>query len=129
MTQRDLDPAIAASSDSPTDPLAVLDRFGQAWNDHDLDAALALCHDDCVFESTGPAPDGGRFRGKAQLREAWAPIFANPASHFAVEDTFVAGDRVAQSWRYSWGGGSIRGVDLFRVAAGLVAEKLSYVKG
>ena len=109
--------------------LAVLDRFGRAWNDHDLDAALALVTDDCVFESTGPAPDGGRHQGKEQLRRAWAPIFANPASHFTVEDTFGAGDRIAQRWSYSWGDGHVRGVDLFRVVDGLVAEKLSYVKG
>jgi len=120
---------MAHGETAPADVLAVLDRFGQAWNDHDLDAALALCGDDCVFESTGPAPDGGRFAGKAALREAWGPIFADPASHFTVEDTFVAGDRVAQQWRYSWGSGSVRGVDLFRVVDGLVTEKFSYVKG
>jgi hypothetical protein len=32
-------------------------------------------------------------------------------------------------WRYSWSDGHIRGADLFRVRDGLVAEKLSYVKG
>ena len=39
---------------------SLLDEFGQAWNDHDLDALLALTTDDVVFESTGPAPDGVR---------------------------------------------------------------------
>ena len=123
------DTSNASAKTNTADVLAVLDRFGEAWNDHDLDAALALVSDDCVFESTGPAPEGGRFQGKAQLREAWGSIFANPASRFTVEDTFAAGDRVAQQWRYSWGNGSVRGVDLFRVADGLVREKLSYVKG
>ena len=37
--------------------------------------------------------------------------------------------RATVRWRYSWGDGSIRGVDIFRVQDGKVAEKLSYVKG
>ena len=32
-------------------------------------------------------------------------------------------------WRYDYGDGHVRGVDLFTVRDGLVAEKLSYVKG
>ena len=42
---------------------------------------------------------------------------------------FGAADRVVQLWRYSWDGGHIRGVDVFKVRDGKVAEKLSYVKG
>lgn len=36
---------------------------------------------------------------------------------------------VAQGWRYTWDGGHVRGVDLFRIEDDKVAEKLSYVKG
>jgi hypothetical protein len=43
--------------------------------------------------------------------------------------TFCADDRVVQLWRYSWHGGHVRGVDVFRVRGGKVAEKLLYVKG
>ena len=111
------------------DILATIDAFGAAWAAHDLDAALALVTDDCVFDATGPAPDGTRAEGKAAIREAWAPIFADTASRFEPEETFAAGDRVVQRWRYSWTDGHIRGVDVMRVRDGLVAEKLSYVKG
>jgi hypothetical protein len=48
---------------------------------------------------------------------------------FHAEETFAAEDRVVQRWRYSWVGGHVRGVDVFRVRDGLVSEKLSYVKG
>jgi hypothetical protein len=41
----------------------------------------------------------------------------------------VAGDRAAVRWRFDWGDGHIRGIDLFKVRDGKVAEKLSYVKG
>jgi hypothetical protein len=36
---------------------------------------------------------------------------------------------VVQRWRYSWGSGHVRGVDLLSFRDGKVAEKLSYVKG
>jgi ketosteroid isomerase-like protein len=112
-----------------TDATAIVERFGAAWAAHDLDGALALVTDDCIFEATGPAPDGVRHVGKDAVGAAWAEIFADTASRFEPEETFTADDRVVQRWRYSWAGGHIRGVDLFSVRDGLVAEKLSYVKG
>ena len=111
------------------EPLAVVEQFGTAWGDHDLDACLALVTDDCVFDATGPAPDGTRCEGKDAIRAAWQPIFDDRASNFVAEETFAADDRVVQLWRYSWSGGHIRGVDVFRVRDNLVAEKFSYVKG
>ncbi len=107
----------------------VVEQFGEAWGAHDLEGTLALITDDCVFEATGPAPDGVRHEGRDAVRSAWQAIFADTASRFDAEETVVAGDRVVQRWRYSWDGGHVRGVDLFRVRDGKVAEKLSYVKG
>jgi ketosteroid isomerase-like protein len=107
----------------------VVTSFMAAWIDHDLDAALALISDGCVFEATGPAPDGATYAGREAIREAWAPIFADEASRFHVEETFSAGDRVVQRWSYSWGDGHIRGVDVLTVSDGKIVAKLSYVKG
>ncbi len=109
--------------------LALLEAFVQAWNDHDLDAALALTAADCVFESTGPAPDGERAVGHDALRTAWAPIFADASSRFDVEELIVTADHAVQRWTYHWDGGHVRGVDVFTLRDGKVAEKLSYVKG
>ena len=111
------------------DPLQVVEAFGAAWADHDLDAALALVTDDCVFCATGPPPDGTRHVGRDAIRQAWRSIFEDTSSRFDEEETFVAGERVVQRWRYSWNNGSVRGVDVFRIRDGKVAEKLSYVKG
>jgi ketosteroid isomerase-like protein len=111
------------------EPVEVVEVFGAAWADHDLDAALRLVTDDCVFDATGPAPDGMRHVGRAAIRQAWEAIFSDATSQFEPEETFAAGDRVVQLWRYSWDGGHVRGVDVFRVRGGKVAEKLSYVKG
>jgi uncharacterized protein (TIGR02246 family) len=107
----------------------LVDRFNDTWNRHDLEAALALVSDDCVFDATGPAPDGTRVAGKDAIREAWAGIFADPNSRFSVEESVVAGDRLVQLWRYEWDGGHVRGVDVISTANGLITAKLAYVKG
>ncbi len=109
--------------------LEVVEAFGAAWADHDLDAALSMVTDDCVFDATGPAPDGNRVVGRDAIRRAWQGIFGDSTSRFEAEDTFTIGDRVVQLWRYSWADGHVRGVDVIRVRDGKVAEKLSYVKG
>jgi ketosteroid isomerase-like protein len=110
-------------------PTEVVEAFGAAWADHDLDAALALVTEDCVFDATGPAPDGIRHVGRDLIGKAWQVIFDDATSIFEAEETFAAGDRVVQQWRYSWDGGHVRGVDLFKVRDGKVSEKFSYVKG
>jgi hypothetical protein len=51
---------------------------------------------------------------------------------FTEEESVVLGDRAVVRWRYGWEGdhaGHVRGVDLLLFRDGLVAEKLSYVKG
>jgi ketosteroid isomerase-like protein len=111
------------------EPIEIVEAFGAAWGAHDLDATLGLVTEDVVFESTGPAPDGARHVGIDAVRRAWQPIFEDAASVFEVEECVALGDRVVQRWRYSWAGGHVRGVDVFKVRGGLVAEKLSYVKG
>ena len=111
------------------DAQAVVAMFGEAWVNHDLEGVLNLITDDCVFDATGPAPDGTRSVGRVEIRAAWAPIFEDASSLFEVESTVALDDYVVQQWRYSWSDGHVRGIDLFRVEGDLVAEKHSYVKG
>jgi len=114
--------------------LAAVSRFNQALNAHDLEAVMAAMTDDCVFENTAPAPDGTRFVGRPAVRAYWAAFLAQaPDARFTVEEMLVSGDRCIVRWIYHktkdgvpW---HLRGVDLFRVRDGKVAEKLSYVKG
>src|SRR5213080_2836955 len=81
------------------DALSVVTEFGDAWAAHNLDAALTFITDDCVFDATGPAPDGARHVGREAIRAAWQEIFADTSSTFEPEDTFVCGVRVVQLWR------------------------------
>jgi ketosteroid isomerase-like protein len=108
---------------------AAVGRFQKAFDAKDVDAVMAAMTPDCVFEDTTP-PDGRRHVGADAVRKAWTALFAaSPEAAFTAEEMIEAGDRVVVRWRYAWDGGHVRGVDLFTVRDGLVAEKLSYVKG
>lgn len=114
--------------------IAAVQRFNEAFGRHDVDAIMALMTSDCVFDSTRPTPDGERIEGAGPVRAFWAAFFArSPQARFETEELFAAGDRCAVRWVYHWvregTAGHVRGVDLFRVVDGRVAEKLSYVKG
>jgi uncharacterized protein (TIGR03086 family) len=110
----------------------ALVRFNAAFGSADVDAAMMLVTDDVLFDSTSPAPDGGRHEGRAAVRAAWTAVMGTPGMSFTEEESFVSGDRAVVRWRYAWGGdepGHVRGVDVIRFRDGLVCEKLSYVKG
>ncbi len=110
--------------------LATIEQFNAAFNRHDVAAVMALMSDDVVFENTSPPPDGERHEGQDAVRAFWERFFAgSPEAAFTTEEMFAAGNQCAVRWRYDWGGGHIRGVDLFLVRDGKVAQKLSYVKG
>lgn len=112
----------------------TIDDFNAAFNLHDVDAVMNLMTENCVFESTNPTPDGLRVEGSTAVREFWTKFFAaNPDAYFAAEEMIVSGDRCVVRWIYQktkegkpW---HLRGVDIFRVENGKVAEKLAYVKG
>ena len=113
---------------------SVLTRFNDAFARQDADAVMNLMTDDCVFENTFPAPDGERHVGARNVGEFWRRFFAStPSARFEAEETLVLGDRAVVRWVFHWedGGvaGHVRGIDLFRMRDGKVAEKLSYVKG
>lgn len=129
-----LNPKLAAGAGRDAATRAAVDRFNDAFNRHDVDAIMAAMTGDCVFENTRPAPDGTRVEGAAAVRETWVAFFArSPHARFETEEMFVAGDRAVVRWIYRWTRdgvpGHVRGVDVFRVRDGKVAEKLSYVKG
>jgi ketosteroid isomerase-like protein len=115
--------------------LAAIERFNVAFNARDVDAVMAAMTDDCLFESTCPPPDGVRYEGQAAVRQVWEGLFsASPDVTFEAEDVFAVDDRCTVRWlmRYTGDNGAaqhLRGVDVFRVRDGKVAEKLAYVKG
>ena len=114
--------------------LALVTRFEENFNTYDLDALMADMTEDCVFEHVAPAAVSfGRHEGQAAVRAVWASLAEHfPNYHFDIEDVFGAGDRAACRWTIRWdlpegGQGAGRGVDIFKVRDGKIAEKLTYV--
>jgi len=120
---------------SPTQVTQLIIRFNDALNAHDVDAMMGCLTEDSVFENTSPFPDGTRYEGRATVRAFWEEFFHNGQDqHIEIEDIFACGDRCTMRWVYSWRNtdnstGHIRGVDVSMVRDGLIAQKLTYVKG
>jgi steroid delta-isomerase-like uncharacterized protein len=115
--------------------MALLERFAEAWNRHDLDALMSMMTDDCVFAaSAGTGADGQRHDGKEAVRAAFAAVFESfPDAHWANPRHFVAGSRGVSEWTFT---GTQRdgryvevtGCDLFTLRDGRIAIKNSYRK-
>ncbi|MCA9873519.1 MAG: nuclear transport factor 2 family protein [Anaerolineales bacterium] len=115
--------------------LTLINQFNTAFNQHDIEAVMSLMTEDCIFENTHPRPDGARHNGRWAVRQAFEAFFqSSPQAEFKVEEMFATGNRCIVRWVYYWARekdqhAHVRGVDIFRVQNGQVAEKLSYVKG
>jgi steroid delta-isomerase-like uncharacterized protein len=120
---------------SEADMLALLDRFADAWNRHDIDALMEMMADDCVFEaSAGSQIAGQRSQGKAAVRAAFAAVFdAFPDAHWADPRHFVAGSRGVSEWTFTGTQKDgrrveVNGCDLFTFSDGKIAVKNSFRK-
>jgi ketosteroid isomerase-like protein len=111
--------------------LQIIQRFNQAFVQHDGSLLDGMIAEDCVMESVEPAPDGTRFVGRDACLEFWQKLANNRDGQFADEDIVAIDDRAIIRWRYRFGPGlskSVRGVNVMRVRDGLIVEALGYVK-
>jgi steroid delta-isomerase-like uncharacterized protein len=84
--------------DSPAALELVVARYNEAWNEHDLDAIVALHAPDMVFENVSA---GERAEGAA-VREHIAGIFAAwPDIRFASRRMHLREGLVVQEWTAS----------------------------
>lgn len=127
-------------SSGEVEALALLRRFGKAFNAGDAAAILACVTDD--FEwwlHEGPeAPHGRLVRGRAALEAALAERAARYRElRFSETEVTLAGERVVGTFRargaYAEGvnGGAaidVRGCDLYVLREGRIARKDSYWK-
>ena len=113
---------------------SAVERYHDALNRRDIDAAVAAFTDDGLIDCT-PPPDGERYEGAAGIRALFRQLFDSEGERtFETEEVIIAGDRAVVRWRHHWVDasgrpGHVRGVDVLRVRDGKIAEKLSYVKG
>jgi steroid delta-isomerase-like uncharacterized protein len=81
--------------DSPQSLEEVIARYNDAWNDHDLDAIMAMHAADMVFENhtAGESAEGD------EVREHIGAIFETwPDIHFEGRRTYVRDGVVTQEW-------------------------------
>ena len=124
-----------SSATSETELLALLDRFADAWNRHDLDALMSMMTVDCVFEaSAGSHVNGQRSEGTQAVRAAYAAVFdAFPDAHWANPRHFITGNRGVSEWTFTGTHTDgtrveVAGCDLFTFRDGKIAVKNSYRK-
>lgn len=116
--------------------LALLARHSEAWNDHDLDALMALFADDCTFEASGgDEVCGTRYEGKRDVRNAFAEVLASmPDARWADGRHHVlAPDYGVSEWTLTATVADgrrleVNGCDFLRVRDGRIIEKNSYRK-
>jgi steroid delta-isomerase-like uncharacterized protein len=74
----------------------LLDRYGAAWNGHDLDAIMAEHTPDTVFQLHVGQPEAA---GLAAVREAFAATLEQwPDIHFEAQDVRLGTDHAALRW-------------------------------
>lgn len=110
--------------------MRIVLEFNEAFNRHDVPGMMKLMSEGCIFENTYPAPDGTTYSGKEAITRFWQEFFReSPKAHIDIEEIFGLGSHCIMRWKYNWGDGHVRGVDIFRIGEGFITEKLSYVKG
>jgi ketosteroid isomerase-like protein len=111
--------------------LQIMQRFNQAFVQHDASLLDDLVAEDCVMESVEPAPDGTRYVGRNACLDFWKNLANNRDGAFTDEDIVAIDERAIIRWRYRFGPGlsqSVRGVTLMRLRDGLIVEALAYAK-
>ena len=110
--------------------IRIVLEFNEAFNRHDVAGMMRLMSEDCLFENTHPAPDGTVYSGREAVTRFWQDFFRDsPHAQIEIEEIFGFGNRCIMRWKYNWGDGYVRGVDIFEVKDGYICKKLSYVKG
>jgi steroid delta-isomerase-like uncharacterized protein len=122
---------------------ALAARYGDAWNEHDLDAIMEMHAPDSVFQlNLAGAPE---VEGIDAIREAFAGIFtAWPDIHFATDRLYAIGELFVHEYTItatlavpfpigslvaepSGKPISFRGVDVIPTEGGLVKRKDTYL--
>jgi steroid delta-isomerase-like uncharacterized protein len=84
-----------SDKDSPEALEQAIERYNQAWNDHDLDAIMSMHAEDMVFENhtAGEAAQG------EEAREHIGSIFETwPDINFTTRRLYVQDGLVVQEW-------------------------------
>jgi steroid delta-isomerase-like uncharacterized protein len=123
-------------NDAP-EPESIVRTYLDALNRGDADAAAACVSNDFSNEHTASIAES--VRGRSAYRQRLAQFFAEfGALHYEIEDLICDRDRIAVAYRLSarWRGTDraqpldkpfqLRGMFRFRVADGLISQRVDY---
>ena len=108
---------------SADDVRAAVERYRDAVNRHDIDAAVAAFTDDGLIDCT-PAPRRQRYEGAAGITALFRQLYSSADERtFETEEMIIAGDRAVVRWRHHWvdasgDPGHVRGVESSAFATG-----------
>ena len=112
-----------------------LQKYSDAWNDHDIDAIMDMMTDDCNFETGGGSERfGTRHSGSDEVRKRFIEVWTDiPDVSFSNCLHFVQGDRGCSQWtitgtRPDGSTMELDGCDLFEFQDGKIRVKNSFVK-
>ncbi|MGP4103411.1 nuclear transport factor 2 family protein [Nonomuraea sp. KM90] len=99
-----------------TEPADIVERQLAAYNAHDLDAFAATYADDVRISRA----NGGEIRGRTQLREVYARLFAQRRYKAEVVGRLAEGDWVVDHEITHGADTSVRVLVAYRVRDGLI---------
>ena len=103
---------------------ALIERYNDAWNAHDVDAIHSMHHPEVVFHNHTADE---RADGAEAVREHIAAIFRNnPDLTFATRSLRVGDEFAVCEWTASARGVEWDGVDVFPLEDGLIRRKDVY---
>ncbi|MGQ0583276.1 MAG: nuclear transport factor 2 family protein [Reyranella sp.] len=114
---------------------SFVEKFLEPWNAHDVEGAMALMADDCLWEITrGSEPYGTRIEGAKAVRAAIASAFrAMPDIHYELVHSsfgpdFVVVELLVTATLADGRPAKFQACDVMTVRGGKVAAKRSYRK-
>lgn len=114
---------------------AFVEKFLAPWNAHDVEGAMALMTDDCLWEITrGSEPYGTRIEGPKAVRAAIADAFrAMPDIHYELVHSsfgqdFVVVELLVTATLAGGRRAKFQACDVMTIRDGKVAAKRSYRK-
>lgn len=109
--------------------VVLIERFIAAWQRGDLDAVVACLAEDVVYSTSGRGGAAVNFHGRADVAAAFADQLGDDPD-LVLGPVVAVGGRALCDWWYpaATNGTTLRGVDVYTVANGLITLKDVYAK-
>ncbi len=113
----------------------LLIDFGQAFNNHDADALVAMMAEDaCFYTAAGETAYGNKISGRDAIKSAFASVWETmPDAHWEAGDIFIYKNRGLAEWVFSGTGKDgnrieAQGCDIFTFKEGKISVKNAFRK-